>query len=73
MRQLWGGHWSHAGVQPDTGEQALEICEACALGRRGCRGDRLGRGHGHKAEIEGEMGDPMYGLQARLRARHCAS
>ena len=39
--------------QPDTGEQAMEICEALVP----------------KAEIEGEMGDSHVGLQARLMSQ----
>ena len=39
--------------QPDTGEQALEICEALVP----------------KAEIDGEMGDSFVGLQARLMSQ----
>ena len=39
--------------QPDTGEQALEICEALVP----------------RAEIEGEMGDSFVGLQARLMSQ----
>ena len=60
--------------QPDTGEQGLEIT------------DMLVRSGGvdlividsvaaltPKAEIEGEMGDQLPGLQARLMCRRCAS
>ena len=56
--------------QPDSGEQALEICEA------------LVRSNGvdvividsvaaltPKAELEGEMGDALPGLQARLMSQ----
>ena len=43
--------------QPDTGEQALEICEA------------LVRSGAIDAEIEGEMGDSHVGLQARLMSQ----
>ena len=39
--------------QPDTGEQALEICEALVP----------------KAEIDGDMGDSHVGLQARLMSQ----
>ena len=57
--------------QPDTGEQALEICEA--LVRSGAIDcvvvDSCG-GHGApNAEIEGEMGDAHVGLQARLMSQ----
>jgi recombination protein RecA len=52
--------------QPDTGEQALEICRtARALQRRRRHRHRLGRGPHPRAEIEGEMGDSHVGLQAR--------
>ena len=43
--------------QPDTGEQAMEICEA------------LVRSGAIDAEIEGEMGDSHVGLQARLMSQ----
>jgi RecA/RadA recombinase len=33
------------------------------------RGDRLGRALTPKAEIEGEMGEPQMGLQARLMSQ----
>ena len=56
--------------QPDTGEQALEICEA--LVRSGAIGvavvDSVAA-MGTKAEIEGEMGDTHVGLQARLMSQ----
>lgn len=60
--------------QPDTGEQALEIC------------DMLVRSNAidaividsvaalvPRAEIEGEIGDSSVGLQARLMSRRCVS
>lgn len=53
--------------QPDTGEQALEICDA--LGRSGAVDlivvDSVAA-LTPKAEIEGEMGDSHMGLQARM-------
>src|SRR6202789_3093749 len=53
--------------QPDTGEQALEICDA--LVRSGA-GDLIVidsvAALTPRAEIEGEMGDSLPGLQARL-------
>lgn len=69
--QKLGVHVDHLLIsQPDTGEQALEIC------------DMLVRSGGidvivvdsvaalvPKAEIEGEMGDSHVGLQARLMSR----
>jgi len=56
--------------QPDTGEQALEICEA--LVRSGAIDivvvDSVAA-MTTKAEIEGEMGDSHVGLQARLMSQ----
>jgi len=56
--------------QPDTGEQALEICET--LVRSGCIDviviDSVAA-LVPKAEIEGEMGDSHVGLQARLMSQ----
>ena len=56
--------------QPDTGEQALEICEA--LVRSGAIDvvvvDSVAA-MTTKAEIEGEMGDSFVGLQARLMSQ----
>ena len=56
--------------QPDTGEQALEICEA--LVRSGAIDvvvvDSVAA-MTTKAEIEGEMGDSLVGLQARLMSQ----
>ena len=57
--------------QPDNGEQALEIAEALI------RSNAVGRGSGRprwrpmvpKAELEGEMGEPQMGLQARLMSQ----
>src|SRR2546429_6587892 len=53
--------------QPDTGEQGLEICEI--LVRSGAVGVVVvgsGAALVPKAEIEGDMGDSLPGLQARL-------
>ena len=56
--------------QPDTGEQALEICET--LVRSGCIDvvviDSVAA-LVPRAEIEGEMGDSHVGLQARLMSQ----
>ena len=56
--------------QPDTGEQALEICET--LVRSGCIDviviDSVAA-LVPKAEIEGDMGDSHVGLQARLMSQ----
>ena len=56
--------------QPDTGEQAMEICEA--LVRSGAIDavvvDSVA-GMVPRAEIEGEMGDSHVGLQARLMSQ----
>ena len=56
--------------QPDTGEQALEICET--LVRSGCIDvvviDAVAA-LVPRAEIEGEMGDSHVGLQARLMSQ----
>jgi len=56
--------------QPDTGEQALEICEALV------RSEEIGivvidsvAALVPQAEIEGEMGDSHVGLQARLMSQ----
>ena len=56
--------------QPDTGEQALEICEA--LVRSGAIDIVVidsGAALTPKAEIDGEMGDSFVGLQARLMSQ----
>ncbi|NLI22183.1 MAG: recombinase RecA [Clostridiales bacterium] len=56
--------------QPDTGEQALEICEA--LVRSGAVDIVVVDSVAAlvpKAEIEGEMGDSFVGLQARLMSQ----
>ena len=57
--------------QPDTGEQALEICEA--LVRSGAIElvvvDSVAALVPSKAEIDGEMGDSFVGLQARLMSQ----
>ncbi len=56
--------------QPDTGEQALEIADM--LVRSGCgrhHRRRLGRRPYPAAEIEGEMGDQLLGLHARLMSQ----
>ena len=56
--------------QPDTGEQALEICEALV---RSSAVDVIVidsvAALVPKAEIEGDMGDPQMGLQARLMSQ----
>ena len=56
--------------QPDTGEQAMEICEA--LVRSGAIDDIVVDSVAAmvpRAEIEGEMGDSHVGLQARLMSQ----
>src|SRR3990170_4122717 len=57
-------------AQPDTGEQALEICDL--LVRSGAVDviviDSV-PALTPKAEIEGEMGEPQMGLQARLMSQ----
>ncbi len=56
--------------QPDTGEQAMEICEA--LVRSGAIDAIIVDSVAAmvpKAEIEGEMGDSHVGLQARLMSQ----
>ena len=56
--------------QPDTGEQALEICEA--LVRSGAVDIIIidsGAALVPKAEIDGDMGDSHVGLQARLMSQ----
>jgi recombination protein RecA len=59
--------------QPDTGEQALEITDALVLRcGRPDRGDSVAA-LTPKAEIEGDMGDSLPGLQARLMSQPCAS
>ena len=72
------GYASHCGVkveellisQPDTGEQALEICEALV---RSSAVDVIVidsvAALVPKAEIEGDMGDPQMGMQARLMSQ----
>ena len=56
--------------QPDTGEQALEICEALI---RSCALDAIVidsvAALVPRAEIEGDMGDSLPGLQARLMSQ----
>jgi recombination protein RecA len=56
--------------QPDTGEQALEICEALV---RSSAVDAIVidsvAALVPRAEIEGDMGDPQMGLQARLMSQ----
>ena len=56
--------------QPDTGEQALEICEALV---RSAAVDVIivdsVAALVPRAEIEGDMGDPQMGLQARLMSQ----
>jgi recombination protein RecA len=56
--------------QPDTGEQALEICEALV---RSSAVDVIiidsVAALVPRAEIEGDMGDPQMGLQARLMSQ----
>ena len=56
--------------QPDTGEQALEICEALV---RSSAVDIIVidsvAALVPRAEIEGDMGDPQMGLQARLMSQ----
>jgi recombination protein RecA len=56
--------------QPDTGEQALEICEALV---RSSAVDTIiidsVAALVPRAEIEGDMGDPQMGLQARLMSQ----
>lgn len=57
-------------AQPDTGEQALEICEA--LVRSGAVDVIVVDSVAAlvpRAEIEGEMGEPTMGLQARLMSQ----
>ncbi len=60
--------------QPDTGEQALEICDA--LARSGAVDvivvDSVAA-LTPKAEIEGEIGDSHMGLAARMMSRQCVS
>jgi recombination protein RecA len=60
--------------QPDTGEQALEIVDS--LVRSGAVDlivvDSVAA-LTPKAELEGEMGDSLPGLQARLMSQACAS
>ena len=56
--------------QPDTGEQALEICEA--LVRSGAMDIVVVDSVAAlvpRAEIDGEMGDSFVGLQARLMSQ----
>jgi recombination protein RecA len=56
--------------QPDTGEQALEICEV--LVRSGAVDVVIVDSVAAlvpRAEIEGEMGEPQMGLQARLMSQ----
>ena len=72
------GYAAHCGVkvedllisQPDTGEQALEICEALV---RSSAVDVIVidsvAALVPKAEIEGDMGDPQMGMQARLMSQ----
>ncbi len=69
---------SHLGVdinnllisQPDTGEQALEICEALVRsGAVDCIVIDSVAALTPKAEIDGEMGDSFMGVQARLMSQ----
>ena len=56
--------------QPDTGEQALEICEALVRsGAIDCVVVDSVAAMVPRAEIEGEMGDTFVGLQARLMSQ----
>lgn len=56
--------------QPDTGEQALEICEALVRsGAIDCIAVDSVAAMVPRAEIEGEMGDAHVGLQARLMSQ----
>jgi recombination protein RecA len=56
--------------QPDTGEQALEIVEALVRsGAIDCIVVDSVAALAPRAEIEGEMGDPHVGLQARLMSQ----
>jgi len=60
--------------QPDTGEQALEICDM--LVRSGAVDVVIVDSVAAltpKAEIEGDMGDSHVGLQARLMSQACVS
>jgi recombination protein RecA len=51
--------------QPDTGEQGLEIADALVARARSTSGDPVGAALVPRG-LEGEMGDQMPGLQARL-------
>ena len=56
--------------QPDTGEQALEICEALVRsGAIDCIVVDSVAALTPKAEIDGEMGDSFMGVQARLMSQ----
>lgn len=56
--------------QPDTGEQALEILETLVRSNAvGCVVVDSVAALTPKAEIEGEMGEPQMGLQARLMSQ----
>lgn len=56
--------------QPDTGEQALEICEALVRsGAVDCIVIDSVAALTPKAEIDGEMGDSFMGIQARLMSQ----
>ena len=56
--------------QPDTGEQALEICEALVRsGAVDCIVIDSVAALTPKAEIDGEMGDSFVGIQARLMSQ----
>jgi len=56
--------------QPDTGEQALEICEALVRsGAMDCVIIDSVAALTPKAEIDGEMGDSFMGIQARLMSQ----
>ena len=56
--------------QPDTGEQALEICEALVRsGAVDCVVIDSVAALTPKAEIDGEMGDSFVGIQARLMSQ----
>ena len=61
--------------QPDTGEQALEICDMLVRsGAIDCVVVDSVAALVPRAEIEGEIGDTTVGLQARLmKPEHCVS
>ncbi|MFQ9679147.1 MAG: ATPase domain-containing protein [Ruthenibacterium lactatiformans] len=55
--------------QPDTGEQALEICEALVLGRHRLCGRGLRGGHGAPCRDQRAKWAAHVGLQARLMSQ----